>query len=350
MRRGKRMASIKEVAEACGVSIATVSNIMNGKGRVSEDTKNRILKVAKEMNYVPNWMAKNLKQRRTKVIGIITEDLTVFNCVDIVDGIHELLEQRGYSFILGNLRLYKKYNNEFYHHEGYFSQVQEEFRIMESTQVAGIIYVCAHCREIKFIPKIENIPIVLAYGFSKEETFPSFMYDDEQAAFDATNEMIMNGHEKIGLIMGEKFSLHTISRLKGYQRALYESGLLCNPSLICDGDWSREKGSEAAEVLIKEGVTAIFSMNDEMAAGVYDYVHEIGLEVGKDIALVGFDNREISTAFMPALTTMSIPLSEIGQLAAKTIISMLDNEMLPIKQKNYVKCKLVRRKSVNKRN
>lgn len=343
------MAKIKEVAEACGVSIATVSNIMNGKGRVSEDTRNRILKVAKEMNYVPNLMAKNLKQRRTKVIGIITEDLTVFNCVNIIDGINELLEQRGYTFILGNLRLYKKYNNEFYHHEGYFNQVQEEFRVMESAQVAGIIYVCAHCREIKFIPKIENVPIVLAYGFAKEETIPSFIYDDEQAAFDATNEMIMKGHEKIGLIMGEKISLHTISRLKGYQRALYENELLCNPSLMCDGDWSREKGSEAAKILIKNGVTAIFAMNDEMAAGVYDYAYEVGLEIGKDIALVGFDNREICTAFMPALTTISIPLTEIGQYAAKTIINMLENETSLIEQKNYVKCKLVRRKSVNKR-
>jgi len=301
------------------------------------------------MNYVPNWMAKNLKQRRTKVIGIITEDLTVFNCVDIIDGINELLEQKGYSFILGNLRLYKKYNNEFYHHEAYFSQVQEELRIMQSAQVAGIIYVCAHCREIKFIPKMENIPVVLAYGFSKEESFPSFIYDDEQAAFDATNEMIINGHKKIGLIMGEKFSLHTISRLKGYQRALYESGLLCNPGFICDGDWSREKGSEAAKLLINEGVTAIFAMNDEMAAGVYDYAHEVGLEVGKDIALIGFDNREICTAFMPTLSTMSIPLDEIGKNAAETIINILENETFPIKQKNYVTCKIVRRKSINQR-
>jgi LacI family transcriptional regulator len=349
MLRGERMSKIKEVAEACGVSIATVSNIMNGTGRVSEETKNRILLVAKEMNYVPNWMAKNLKQRKSNVIGIITEDLTVFNCVDIIDGINEFLDQRGYSFVLGNLRLYKKYNNEFYHHENYFGQVQEEFRIMESAQVAGIIYVCAHCREIKFIPKIENVPIVLTYGFTKAESITSFIYDDEQAAFDATNEMIMNGHEKIGLIMGEKFSLHTIARLKGYQRSLFENGLLCNPDLMYDGDWSREKGYEAAEALMKVGVTAIFAMNDEMAAGVYDYMHEVGLEVGKDIALVGFDNREICTAFMPPLTTMSIPLNEIGQIAAKTIISMIENESSPVKQKNYIKCKLVRRKSVNKR-
>lgn len=343
------MSKIKEVAMACGVSIATVSNVMNGKGRVSEDSRNRILQVAKEMNYVPNWMAKNLKQHQSKVIGIITEDLTVFNCVDIIDGINEYLDQKQYSFVLGNLRLFKKYNNEFYHHEDYFSQVQEEFRIMESTQVAGIIYVCAHCREIKFIPKLEHIPIVLTYGFSKDENIPSFIYDDEQAAFDATVEMISNGHEKIGLITGERFSLHTTARLKGYQRALYEHGLLYNPDFVYDGDWSRSKGYEGAKDLIGKGVSAVFSMNDEMAAGVYDYVYEVGQEIGKDVALIGFDNREICTAFRPALTTVSIPLNEIGRNAAKKMIDILEKEPHKEDPIHHVTCKLVKRKSVYSR-
>lgn len=344
------MSKIKEVAEACGVSIATVSNVMNGNGRVSEESRNRILQMAKEMNYVPNWMAKNLKQHKSKVIGIITEDLTVFNSVDIIDGINEYLDQKQYTFVLGNLRLFKKYNNEFYHHEDYFSQVQEEFRIMESTQVAGIIYVCAHCREIKFIPKMDQIPVVITYGFSNEVKIPSVIYNDEQAAFDATTEMIINGHEKIGLIAGERLSLHTTARLKGYQRALYENELLFNPDFIYDGDWSRVKGYEAAKDLISKGVTAIFSMNDEMAAGVYDYVYESGLEIGKDISLVGFDNREISTAFRPALTTMAIPLSEIGRDAAKTMIDILEKKSTLHNSINHVDCKLVKRKSVNTRN
>lgn len=342
------MSKIKEVAQACGVSVTTVSNVMNAKGRVSEEARNRILLVAKQMNYVPNWMARNLKQHKSKVIGIITEDLTVFNCVDIIDGINELLEEKEYSFVLGNLRLFKKYNNEFYHHVDYFDEVMKEFQIMKSAQVAGIIYVCAHCREINFIPKIDDIPIVLTYGFSKEESISSFIYDDEDAAFEATNEMILNGHEKIGIITGDRFSLHTIARLKGYQRALYESGLLCNPNFIVDGDWSRKKGYEAAQELIREGVTAIFAMNDEMANGVYDYVYEVGLEIGKDIALVGFDNREMCTALRPSLTTVSIPLNEIGKSAASAIVNELENDISNPTQINRIKCQLVRRKSVQK--
>jgi LacI family transcriptional regulator len=342
------MANIKEVADACGVSIATVSNIFNGKGRVSEETKERIIRIAKEMNYVPNIMAKNLKQRRSNVIGIITEDLTVFNSVGIVDGIHEFLEENGYSFILGNLRLYKKYNNNFYHNEEYHSQVQEEFHMMKSAQVAGIIYVCAHCREIKFLPDMGDIPVAIAYGFSKNKRVSSIIYDDEQAAYDATKELIRNGHKKIGLIMGDKFSMHTSARMKGYQRALFDNHILCNPDYICEEDWTREKGYEAADILVSKGVTAIFSMNDEMAAGVYDYAHEHNLAIGKEIALVGFDNREICTAFLPALTTIAIPLSEIGRGAAEWIVDNLDEDKPCTDRQSYVKCSLVKRNSVNR--
>lgn len=341
------MANIKEVAEACEVSIATVSNIFNGKGRVSEETKERIIRIAKEMNYVPNIMAKNLKQRRSNVIGIITEDLTVFNSVGIVDGIHEYLEEQGYSFLLGNLRLYKKYNNDFYHKEEYHHQVQEEFNIMKSAQVAGVIYVCAHCREIKFLPEMDQVPVAIAYGFSKNKRVSSIIYDDEQAAYDITNEMICNGHRQIGLIMGDKLSMHTNARLKGYQKALYDNGILYNPGYIYEGDWSREKGRDAAEDLIKKGVSAIFAMNDEMAAGVYDYAYETNLVIGKEFALVGFDNREICTAFLPALTTMAIPLSEIGRKAAELIVSNLDEQATQDGNQNYVKCSLVKRDSVN---
>lgn len=341
------MASIKEVAKECGVSIATVSNIMNGKGRVSEETRNKILETARRMNYVPNMMAKNLKQRKTKVIGIITEDITVFNCADIIDGINESLEEKGYSFLLGNLRLYKKYNNEFYHNENYIRQVEDEFRIMESSQVAGIIYICAHCREIKFIPKAETIPVVLAYGFSKDQRYPSFLFNDEQAAYDAVMELIRHGNKKIGVITGEKFSLHTIQRIRGYERALFDGGILCNPNLIYDGDWSRQKGYEGAKQLTRQGVTAIFAMNDEMAGGVYDYAHENHLTIGKDLSLIGFDNREISTAFMPPLTTMAIPLAKIGRQAADTIIGMLEENELPMQHMNYIECETIKRDSVS---
>lgn len=339
------MATIKEVAKVCEASIATVSNVLNGKGRVSEETRQRILNTAREMGYVPNMMAKNLKQRHTRMIGIITEDLTVFNCADIVDGIHERLEEKDYTYLLGNLRLYKKYDNAFYHHEGYHAQVEEEFRIMQSKQVAGVIYVGAHCREMKSIPTGYNVPIVVAYGISVNKEIPSVIYDDEQAAFDATEQLIKEGYKKIGLIAGELESHHTIDRQRGYQRALFNHGILCNPALVQNGDWSREKGHEACRELMKQGADAIFSMSDVMAAGVYDYMNEKGLRVGRDIGLIGFDNREISKAFNPELSTMAVPLSQIGRESADILIRMIEDESFIPESVYKISCQLVSRNS-----
>lgn len=317
------MATIKQLAKECGVSIATVSNVLNGTGRVGEETTRKVLETAKAIGYVPNMLAKGLKQKGTRTIGVIAEDLTVFNCPDIVDGINEYLDETDYTFILGNLRLYKKFGNAFSHSEAYFEQVEREFQVMLSQQIEGIIYIGAHSREIRSIPTDLNIPIVMAYGFASEKRIPYVTFDDEQSGYEATRQLIERGHTRIGLIQGEADSIHTIKRTLGYQRALYQNKLLYNPDDIAKGDWSRQSGYEACQKLYEDGVHAIFCMSDVMAAGVYDYVHENHLQVGSDIALVGFDDREIAKAFSPELATMALPLGGIGKLAASTMLTMI---------------------------
>ena len=106
------MATIKEIAKESGVSIATVSNIIHGKPGASDETRKKVMDVIKRLDYTPNIIAQSLKQKNTKTIGIITEDLTVFNTANIVDGINEYCDQHGYQFVLGNLRLYKKYDKK----------------------------------------------------------------------------------------------------------------------------------------------------------------------------------------------------------------------------------------------
>lgn len=341
------MATIKEIAKACNVSIATVSNVLNGKKSVSADTKERIMETAKRMGYVPNYMAKNLKQKDRRVIGIITEDLTVFNCPEIVDGIHAYMEEENYSFILGNLRLYKKYGNKFYSTEEYGIQVEEEFRMMQAKQVDGIIYIGAHSREIHCIPENIIVPVVLAYGFSKNLKIPSVIYNDEKAAYNATIELIKNGYEKIGLITGEDKSIHTKERLRGYQRALYDYKILYNPEFIYSGNWERISGYEGAKKLLKENVTAIFAMNDNMASGIYTYAYEAGIKIGEELAVMGFDNKEICDTLHPTLSTMSLPLFEVGKKAAQIIIKILGGLDLT-EEEHTVKmdCKYVPRESI----
>lgn len=345
------MVTIKQLAKECDVSIATVSNVLNGTGRVSESTAKRILDTAKKSGYVPNMVAKNLKQKENKIIGIITEDLTVFNCAEIVDGINEFLDEKGYTFLLGNLRLFQKYTNRFYHHENYREEVEEEFYMMRAKQVEGIIYVGAHNREIHSIPEDLGIPVVMAYSSAIERGVPSVIMDDEQGAYDATRKLILLGHKEIGIVMGENSSINTKNRYQGYQRALYEHGILCNPSLVMEGDWGSDSGYEAGKKLLQKGVQAIFAMNDIMAAGVYDRAGELGLEIGKDLDLVGFDNREICTAFRPALTTMALPLHSIGRKSAEILVNQLNKNISRGKENQLLykmQCNLVERKSTRR--
>lgn len=139
------------------------------------------------------------------------------------------------------------------------------------------------------------------YGRVKNPEITSIIYDDEQGGYEATKELIANGHRKLGLIKGTEASYHTLERRKGFLRALYEYQIPFNPSWEISGDWNRIDGYEGAKRLVKEGVTGIFAMNDLMAAGVYDYAAKHNLTIGKDLSVIGFDNREIWCRIYPCL-------------------------------------------------
>lgn len=341
------MATIKEIAKESRVSIATVSNIIHGKPGASEKTRKKVMEVIERLDYTPNVIAQNLKQKFTKTIGIITEDLTVFNTSNIVDGINEYCDEHGYQFVLGNLRLYKKYDKKFYNSNKYYSRVNDEFKLMLSKQVEGIIYIACHCRELKCIPKNFPIPITIAYSFVKSNEYSSIIFDDEQGAYEATTQIIENGNRKIGVICGLSESLHTKQRLIGYQRALYDNNILFNPSYLYYGDWERMSGYEGCKELVEKGVTAIFCMNDVMAGGVYDYSNYKRFVIGKDISLVGFDNREISQAYNPKLATMALPLFDIGQKAADILINSIKDGNKKRENKSYkIECKFVNGESL----
>ena len=162
-------------------------------------------------------------------------------------------------------------------------------------------------------------------------------------------KLIQNENEKIGVICGLQQSIHTQERLRGYQRALYDNNILFNPSFLYYGDWERESGYEAAERLVEQGITAIFSMNDVMAGGVYDYLNNKSILIGKNISIIGFDNREVSQAYNPKLATMALPLYEIGRKSAQVLIKSLVENNKKITNKIYkIKCKFIEGNSLRK--
>lgn len=342
------MPTIKEIAMQCGVSVATVSNIINHKGKVSEETRRMVEKVIEETNFTPNVVARNLKTRNTRSIGVIAEDMTIFSMPDIIDGITEYCEKENYQILLVNLRLYKKYEDSYYEKHLHKELIRSEFQKLLSKQVEGIIYVAAHERMIRVIPEGIPIPVVVAYGFTGKKEIPSVVVRDTTGAQQMAEYLLSCGHRKIGIIAGKQESFHAQARLEGFQKALQSRQIPYDETLLRYGDWTRESGYQNTQPLLDAGVTAIFAMNDLMAGGVYDKLEELGLSVGKDIAVTGYDNREVASFIKPPLTTMALPLHDIGYRASEIIVKMLKKEDLEENGVYYVECTPYIRESVNR--
>lgn len=342
------MATIKELAKYCGVSVATVSNILNNKPGASEKTRKTVLEMAEKLDYTPNVVAKSLKMQKTRSIGVIAEDMTIFSIPDIIDGITDYCQERDYQILLTNLRLFKKYNDTYYNRDDYYKTVGFEIRKLMEKQVEGIIYVAAHERIIRCIPDTLSVPAVMAYGYSKSEKVPSIVVDDVRGASEMLQYLVSQGHRKIGVITGKPDSLHAQARLIGYQQVLFQNGILYDPGLVLEGDWTREAGYRCSNLLLEKGVTAIFCMNDLMAGGVYDRVDELGLMAGEDISIAGYDGRELSGYYRPPLTTVNLPLHDIGYKASERIIDLINGKIMEAGSENvsYVGCSLLVRKSI----
>lgn len=343
------MITLKEIANMCGVTASTVSNVINNKNNVGEATKERILKVIEETGYQPNFFAQGIRKNNTKLVGIITEDLNEFSTAPIVEKIMAYCDEMGYKTILTNMRLYDRWTDTWYNdEEKYLSALKPAIQQQMSIKVDGIIYVAGHCRHIKCFEDNMDIPGIVVYGYSSNKNYPSVVLNDEKGEYDMTKYVISKGHKKIGLITGEQHNIHNISRLEGFKRALIENDIAYDDSLVCEGNWNRASGYNGAKILCNKNVTAIICMNDNMAAGVYDYLYEKG-DLLKNISVVGYDNKELSEYLRPLLTTYDLGLKEIGAIAAKMLIDKLEDKEKTWAEETVVMFdgKLIERDSVN---
>ncbi|MBR5798850.1 MAG: LacI family DNA-binding transcriptional regulator [Lachnospiraceae bacterium] len=321
------MVTLKEIAQECNVSVTTVSNILNGKAKAGEKTKQRVLQAVKEMGYQPNYIAQGLRNSKTHTIGIIAEDIAQFTTPGMIESIMEHCEEKGYRTIVQNLRLYGRWKDKWYHNdEAYHSVFDPALQELVSVKVDGIIYLAGHARVIRSFPEDFKIPVVMTYAYTESEKIPSVAIDDEKSAYEVVKYLLDMGHRKIGVIGGFPDNIHTQKRLLGYQKALFDAQVLFAPELVRYGNFERSTGYKESGELIDAGVTAIFCMTDRMAGGVYDRIEEKGLKVGRDISVAGFDDQDIAAYFRPPLTTTKLPLQEIGLHAAKLLIDKIEDE------------------------
>ena len=319
------MATIKQIAQMAHVSVATVSCVLNGRpGAAGPEKTAEILEIAKKVNYTVNAFAKRLQQGKSNCIGVLTEDLTVFNSPYIVDGIDSKCKENGYEMILENMRFFQRFGIDFSNIEAQREVCLNHINSLLSKQVEGIVYVGNHCREISFVKSDISVNLVYAYCYPAQKTHPSVLMDDEKAGYEITKTLVTKGFEKIGVICGPLLSYHTQKRLAGYQEAIFDSKILYNAKNVRYGNWTRDDGYRFAKELYEAGCNAIFALNDLMAGGAEDWFRDNGINVGKDVAVFGFDNREVSRFCSPQISTAGLPLFEIGQKAAELIMNPAD--------------------------
>ncbi len=340
------MATLKDVAERAGVSTATVSYALNNrKGKVSDEVAARIREIAREMNYQPNMMAKALRSSRSNLIGVVVEDIATFQGSCLVKGINQYAGEHGYHLVLYDLGLMDKIGSNYSRIFEFQEEIQDTMNIFRSAGAGGMIFAATHDRDVTGLIRHDR-PVVYAYGYSKNGNDYMVGYDNYHISCEVVKQMIAKGHRRIGLISGTVDSMPTYQRLMGYQTALMEAGIRLDTELITSGNWSVVSGQEACRKLLElqEPPTAIFSMNDWMALGAMKELKRSGLRVPEDVEIVGFDDTDVGEVSDPGLTSVQVPLVEIGRKAAELAIGLMEKKN--IEEKKYeLPCRFIVRES-----
>src|SRR5690625_2799692 len=276
--------TIKDVAKKANVSIATVSRALNNKtSQINDNTRKKIIEIAKELNYRPNLIARSMKTKKTKIIGFIIPDIENPFFPKLARRVEQMLKEKGYNTILCNT-------------DGDENKELEYFDLLMEKHVDGIIYTNISMninKEILSIIKSQNPPIVLLdrHLLDLNINVNSVYLDNEFAGYIATKHLIKLGHKNIACITGPKGIVSSKERLNGYIRAHQESGLNVNKNYIVTGDYKIEGGYKGAKkILQNREITSIFAFNDLMALGVYEASLEKNIKIPNDLSVVGIDN------------------------------------------------------------
>lgn len=314
------MAGMRDVAKLAGVSLSTVSVVLNKSEKyVSEEHRKRVMDAASELGYT--MPAK--KRFTQKTIAVILPVITSSFFSNVLHGIESAVSQES------SLLLY--YNSNFN-----FDKESACLRTLGKQSLAGVILdtICPMHKEGEYFAWLKQefvekkIPVVLLERKIESYGFYNIYMDNYKSAYRATRYLIDKGHKKIAHIIGNDLMQNTHERERGYRTALEDAGLKYDQELVQKGDFTPFSGYAAMKEImaIRTDFTALFSANDQMAIGAIKAIKGIGKTVPDDIAVVGFDNLSVSSLIEPALTTVNVPTFQLGRLAAKIILEVTEGE------------------------
>lgn len=342
--------TIKEVAICAGVSTATVSYVINGTKNVKPETRRRVLEAIAQSGYQPNQIAKSLRVKNTRTIGVVAEDIRCFPVPDIINGISEHLEVNGYHILLNDLRMLESLLNQY----GRLAQQKDKINdaislLLFGARVDAVIYVAMSDRKITGIINKIDKPLVIAYSTTSDPGVCYVTYDNKHISADVVRFLFNYGHRRIAVITGPIHMSPVRARMRGIELAFKEAGIVLDNALVREGDWEYDSGYSCMKELLeqKPRPTALFAMNDHMAAGAMDAIQDAGMTIPGDISIIGFDNREIASYLRPRLTTVGIDLKGIGQTAGELILKQLQGDNAG-ERKAVLSSKLVLRDTVKR--
>ncbi|EKE77479.1 substrate-binding domain-containing protein [Gallaecimonas xiamenensis] len=311
------MATIKDVANKAGVSISTVSHVLNNTRFVAETTKERVFQAIKELNYAPSAVARSLKVNRTRTLGMLVTTSTNPYFAEVIRGVEETCAERGYTLILCNSG-------------GDPDRQQASLRMLIEKRVDGILVMLSEDATELYglLGTHPELPQVLMEWGDTQGDIYRIQDNAEQGGYLAAKHLIDKGHKAIGCITGPASKSLTVERLAGYRRAMGEAGLEVNPAWILEGDFEPEGGYAAMERLLaqKDRPTALFVFSDPMALGAISAAHMAGLRVPQDLSVIGYDDVPMANFFSPPLTTIHQPKYRLGQKAAKILLAKVNKE------------------------
>ncbi|BBN99453.1 catabolite control protein A [Sporolactobacillus terrae] len=310
-------ATIYDVAREAGVSMATVSRVVNGNPNVKPTTRKKVSEAIKRLGYRPNAVARGLASKKTTTVGVIIPDISSVYFSELARGIEDIATMYKYNIILCNSDQNK----------------DKEIHLIQTLlgkQVDGIVFMGGkidqeHIEEFKQA----NVPIVLASTVDEQREIPSVNIDYEQAVFEVISKLAESGNEQIGFINGpSEIPLNGKYKLNGYKRALEAHGLAFNEALVAEGDYTYESGKEAAAQFLNQDVkpTAIFVDSDEMAIGAIHEAQDEGLKVPEDVAVVSSENTRLVQMVRPTLSSIAEPTYDIGAVAMRLLTKLMNNE------------------------
>ena len=308
-------ATINDVAKQAGVSIKTVSRVMNNEPSVRQPTRDKVMEVVTALNYKPNLAARNLAGTKAYSIAFIYDNPNAYYIIDMQNGILSACKKQGFELLIHPCN--SKSDN----------LLEEITNMIRHSRIAGIVLTPPFSEIPEFVQHILALDVdvvrIMSGDVSPDELAPCIMVNDHQASMSITQHLIDLGHKDIGFIAGETAHMSTVERLKGYKQALKNNDIAIDERLIIEGKYSFESGVEGAKRLMAgdKKPTAIFSCNDEIAAGALFSARLMGISIPEQLSITGFENSPFSRQTWPRLTTADQPNPKIAEDAANLLIA-----------------------------